>query len=295
MRVVFLGTSGSAPTKARNLPAVALEHEGEVLLFDCGEGTQRQAMHHSVNISKISAIFLTHAHGDHIIGIAGLIRTLALNKRTGLLKIYIPEGQEGAVRSLIEFDNALIGYPIQVITIKGGVVHKGDDYTVSAFRVNHTIKCYGFAFAENDKLHFMKQKADALGIRGKMYSELTRKGHAVVNGRRVSLASVTTKERGRKVVYATDTKPCKATKDAAEGANLLIHEATYSERYREQAVERGHATALQVAKMAKAAKVNMLALTHISARYRDPKELLDEARSVFKNTRIAEDGMRIEL
>jgi ribonuclease Z len=295
VRVIFLGTSGSAPTKARNLPSVAIEHEGEVLLFDCGEGTQRQIMHYSVNISKINSIFLTHAHGDHIIGIAGLVRTLALNKRTKPLKIYIPEGQEKPIRSLIEFDNALIGYPIEIIPIKGGLVQKGDDYTISAFRVNHTIKCYGFVFAENDKVHFIKQKADALGIKGKMFSELTKKGHAVINGKKVSLTSVTTKEKGRKIVYATDTKPCKATQEAAAGANLLIHEATYSEKYSEQATERGHATALQVAKMAKAAKVNMLALTHISARYRDPKELLDEARSVFKNTRIAEDGMKIDL
>ncbi len=295
MRIIFLGTSGSVPTKARNLPSVALEHEGEILLFDCGEGTQRQMMNFSVNISKIASIFLTHAHGDHIIGVAGLIRTLALNKRASPLRIYVPEGQEGAIKSLIEFDHALIGYPIEIIPIKGGIVQRGDDYTISAFRVNHTLKCYGFVFAENDKVHFIKQKADALGIEGKMFSELTKKGRAVINGKRVTLASVTTKEKGRRVVYATDTKPCKATQDAAAGADLLIHEATYTEQYKEQAGERGHATALQVAKMAKAAKVNMLALTHISARYRDPKELLEEARSVFKNTKVAEDGMRIEL
>jgi ribonuclease Z len=295
MKVIFLGTSGSAPTKARNLPAVAVEHDGEVLLFDCGEGTQRQIMRYSVNISKISAIFLTHAHGDHIIGVAGLIRTLALNKRTAPLKIYIPEGQEKAIKSLIEFDNALIGYPIEVVSIKGGQVLKGDDYTISAFPVNHTIKCYGFVFAEDERLHFIKQKAEALGIKGKVFSEITKKGHATINGKRVTLASVTTKEKGKKIVYVTDTKPCKATQTAAAGANLLIHEATYAEKYKEQAEERGHSTALQVAKMAKAAKVNMLVLTHISARYKDPKELLDEARSVFKNTAIAEDGMAIEL
>lgn len=295
MRVVFLGTSGSAPTKARNLPAVALEHEGEVLLFDCGEGTQRQIMQFSVNISKINSIFLTHAHGDHIIGVAGLVRTLALNKRTAPLKIYIPQGQEKSVKGLLEFDNAIIGYPIEVISIKGGIVQKGDDYTVSAFEVDHTLKCYGFVFQENEKIHFIKQKADSLGIKGKMFSELTKKGKIKIGGKQISLASVTTKEKGRKMVYVTDTIPCAATKKAAKDANLLIHEATYTEQYKEQAGERGHATALEVAKIAKTAKVNMLALTHISARYKDPKELLDEARSVFKNTRVAEDGMSIDL
>lgn len=295
MRVIFLGTSGSAPTKARNLPSVAMEHEGEVILFDCGEGTQRQIMQFSVNISKVSSVFITHAHGDHIIGIAGLVRTLALNKRTAPLRIYIPEGQESVIKSLIEFDNALIGYPIEIIPIKGGAVYKGDDYTISAFKVEHTIKCYGFVFAENYKVHFIKQKAEQLGIKGKMYSELVKKGQMTINGKKVTLSSVTTGEKGRKMVYATDTKPSKVTQKAATGANLLIHEATYTEKFKEQADERGHATALQVAKLAKAAKVNMLVLTHISARYKDPTELLDEAKSVFKNTKVAQDGMAIEL
>jgi ribonuclease Z len=295
MRVIFLGTSGSAPTKLRNLPAVAVEHEGEVLLFDCGEGTQRQMMIYSVNISKVAAVFITHAHGDHIIGIAGLIRTLALNKRTAPLKIYIPEGQESAVKSLIDFDHALIGYKIEIISIKGGIIHKGKGYSVSAFRADHTIKCYGFALEEDQKVRFIKAKAESLGIRGSMYSELMKKGRISIKGKVISLASVTTKEKGRKVVYVTDTKPSKVVQKAAAGANLLIHEATYTEKMKEQAKERGHATALQVAKIAKAAKVNILALTHISARYKDPKELLDEAKSVFKDARIAEDGMAIQI
>ncbi len=296
MRVIFLGTSGATPTRERGLPALAVEHEGDVLLFDCGEGTQRQMLQYSVNISKVKAIFVTHVHGDHVIGIAGLVRTLGLARRTKPLPIYVPEGQEGAIRDLIGLRYCeMIKYPIEIMPIKGGTVFKGDDYTVGAFRVSHTLKCYGFVFAENDKVHFIKQKAEALGLKGKMYSELAKKGYATIGGKKVTLSSVTTKERGRRIVYATDTVPSKATQKAAEGADLLIHEATYSERYRELAEERGHATALQVAKMAKAAKVNILALTHISARYRDPKELLEEARSVFKNARVAQDGMAIEL
>lgn len=296
MRVIFLGTSGSTPTRERNLPAVAVEHEGEVFLFDCGEGTQRQMIRYSVNISRVKAIFITHVHGDHVIGVAGLVRTLGLNKRTTPLSIFVPAGQEDAVRDLLGAKYCeMIKYPIKVIPITGGVIWKGDDYTVSAFQVEHTIRCYGFVFAENDKAHFIKQKTNALGIEGKMFSELSKKGHMTIGGKSVTLASVTTKEKGRKIVYATDTKPSKITQKAAVKANLLIHEATYTEKYKELATERGHATALQVAKLAKAAKVNMLALTHISARYKDPKELLDEAKSVFKNSRVAYDGMAVEL
>ena len=296
MKAIFLGTSGSTPTRERNLPGLAVEYEGDVLLFDCGEGTQRQMLRYSVNISKVKAIFVTHVHGDHVIGIAGLVRTLGLARRTEPLSIFMPEGQEGAVTDLIGARYCeMIKYPIKLIPIRGGTLWEGDGYTVSAFRVDHTIKCYGFVFAENDKVHFIKQKADALGIEGKMYSELAKRGHATINGKRVTLASVTTKEKGRRMVYATDTVPSKVTQKAAAGADLLVHEATYSERYRDLARERGHATALQVAKMAKAAKVNILALTHISARYNDPKELEEEARSVFKNSRVAQDGMVIEL
>lgn len=296
MRIIFLGTSGSTPTKERSLPGVAMEHEGEVLLFDCGEGTQRQMLQFSVNLSKIKAVFITHAHGDHVIGIAGLVRTLGLGRRTEPLSIFVPEGQEDQITGLIGAKYCeMIKYPIRIVPIKAGIIWKGDDYTVSAFRVAHTIKCYGFVFQENEKVRFIKQKADAIGIKGKMFSEIMRKGSAVIGGKRVSLSSVTTRSNGRKMVYATDTVPSKVTEKAAAGASLLIHEATYTEKYKELAAERGHATALQVAKLAKAAKVNMLALTHISARYKDPKELLDEAKSIFKNSRVAYDGMAVEL
>jgi ribonuclease Z len=297
MRVVFLGTSGSTPTRMRNLPSVALEHEGEVMLFDCGEGTQRQMLQYSVNISRIKAIFITHAHGDHVIGIAGMVRTMGLSRRTDPLNIYVPQGQEDAIEDLIGTKYCeMIKYKINIIPIKGGgLVCRGDDYTISAFRVAHTIKCYGFVFQENEKIRFIKQKAEAAGIKGTMYSEIMKKGFLKIGGKRVSLSSVTTKGKGRKIVYATDTVPSKVTQKEAAGADLLIHEATYTEQYKNLAKERGHATAMQVAKIAKAAKVNILALTHISARYKDPKELLEEAKSIFKNSRVAYDGMAVEL
>jgi ribonuclease Z len=295
MRVIFLGTSGSTPTKARGLPAVAIEYHKDVLLFDCGEGTQRQIMTYGVNMSKIRAIFLTHVHGDHIIGIAGLVRTLALNKRTEPLLIYIPEGYADSVRHLLEFDRALIPYKIEIRQLKGGTVYKGEGYAVRGFPVAHTVKTYALVFAEDDTLHFIRDKAEKLGIRGEMFSKLSKSGSITLNGRKVSLGSVTTRKSGTKIVYATDTKPSKATETNARGADLLIHEATYAERYVKLAKERGHATAIQCAKLAKAAKVNRLVLTHISARYKNTDELVSEARTVFRNTDAAYDGMNIDL
>lgn len=295
MRVTFLGTSGSTPTKARNLPSVAISYEGDLLLFDCGEGTQRQMMTYSINMSKIRAIFLTHMHGDHIIGIAGLIRTLALNKRATPLYIYIPKGQERAVKSLIEFDNAIINFKIVIMPIKSGVIFKAERYTVRAFRLAHTIETYGLSFVENDKVHFIEDKAKRLGLRGEIYSKILKEGSMSVNGKRISVKDVTKTEAGRKVVYSTDTRPIAATATAAHGADLLIHEATYTEKYKDLAKERGHSTAAECARMAKRANVNRLALTHISARYKSTEELLKEASAIFKSTVVAYDGLSIDL
>jgi ribonuclease Z len=294
-RVIFLGTSGSTPTRYRSLPAIALERGRDVLLFDCGEGAQRQMMIHKVNISKIKAIFLTHVHGDHILGVAGLVRTLALNKRAEPLFIYVPKGGEGAVKHLMEFDNAIIHYKIEIRPIKGGEIYRGDGYRIRAFRVVHTVPTYGFAFIEDDRLRFIKEKASRAGLKGRMFSEIARKGSLSIGSRRITLSSVSRKVKGKKIVYATDTRATKTVAREAYKSDLLIHEATYSERYKALARERWHSTARQCSVLAKLAKVNMLVLTHISARYKDTAELLREARAVFKNTSVAQDGMVIEL
>lgn len=295
IKVTFLGTSGSTPTRKRNLPALALEYHKDLLLFDCGEGTQRQMMVYNVNISKVTAIFLTHVHGDHIIGVAGLVRTLALNRRTEPLYIYIPRGYELAVRHLIEFDNAIIKYPIEIRPLKSGEVYKGDGYTVRAFKLLHTVDTYGLSFVENERLHFMKDKATKAGLKGKMFSELAKSGSIKVGKKTITLESVSKREKGKKVVYATDTRPTKSVTAEAKDGDLLIHEATYTEQYKDLASERGHATARQCASIAKTAKVNMLVLTHISARYKSTDELLAEASKVFKNTKVAQDGMVISI
>lgn len=295
MRVTFLGTSGSTPTKARNLPAVAINYNGRIILFDCGEGTQRQMMIYSVNISKIDAIFLSHLHGDHIIGIAGLIRTLALNKRAEPLNIFIPKGQEKAVKSLIEFDNALIGFKINIMAISGGDLFRGDGYTIKAFKLSHTVDTYGLSFIEDDKTRFIEQKAKKIGLKGEMFGKLLKEKTMLINGKKVHVTDVTMKIAGRKIVYATDTRPVSATVTAAKGANILIHEATYADEYKNLAKERGHSTSVEGAKIAKRANVNILVLTHISARYKSTDELLNEAKAIFKNTSVAYDGMTLDL
>lgn len=295
IKLVFLGTAGSTPTKARSLSSVSLEYNGEVFLLDCGEGAQRQMMQYSVNISRVKAVFLSHIHGDHTIGIAGLVRTLALNKRTEPLYIFIPKGNEKPIQDLIGFDRALINYRIVLKPITPGIIYTGKNYTISAFKLVHTINTYGFSFKENDKTKFSKQKVKSIGIKGTTFQTLLKKKSAVINGKTVRLKDVTTIEHGKKVVYATDTRPAPETIKASSNADVLIHEATYAESESRLAKERYHSTSLEGAVIAKKAKARRLILTHVSARYKDTSALLKDAKSVFKNTEMAKDGMAIIL
>lgn len=295
MELTFLGTSGSTPTKDRNMPSVALVRDGDIYLFDCGEGTQMQIFRNSLNISRVKAIFITHTHGDHIIGIAGLIRTLALNRRQTPLEIFVPAGEENKIKILLTFDKALIEYPVLIKGVKPGVVFKGKDFEVSAFRLNHTITTLGYTFKENDKIRFMKKECAALGLKGTMFRELGSKGSLKVNGKLIKLKDVTTKTKGVKIVYAADSRPTQNTINSAKDADLLIHETSFGEEMKKLARERGHCTALEAAQMAKKAKCKRLVMFHFSARYNDSGVLQNEARKVFKNSDAAKDGMKILL
>ncbi len=295
LEVVFLGTSGSMPTTERGLPSVAMIKEGEVLLFDCGEGTQRQAMHFGINISKISAIFITHLHGDHVLGIPGLARTLALYKRTAPLYIYVPKGGEKIMSALMKFDKALVTYPIIIKGVNKGTVFKNKDFEISTFALMHSVEAIGYCVKEPDKIRFKKDESRKLGLKGTMFSELEKKKVLIVNGKKIKLSQVTYVVPGKKIVYASDTRPTNSTINAARGAELLIHEASFAKAHQKLAKERWHSTADEAALIAKKARVKRLALFHISARYKTSKESLNDARKVFKNTIVAEDGYRIMI
>lgn len=295
IRVTILGTAGASPTKQRNLTSVALAYDGNVVLFDCGEGTQMQILKYGVNSSRIRAIFISHAHGDHVIGLAGLVRTLALNGRKEPLKVFAPRGSEGVVRNLIEFDKAALTYPIEIKGVQKGLVYEGKDFTVSAFKLDHTISSYGYIFKINNKRRFIGDKAKRLGISGEMFSILQKRGSIRLGKRTIRLTDVTTISLGKKVVYASDTRPTSSTANAARGADMLIHESTYAEAESGLARDRGHSTAYEAAMIAKKAKAKKLELIHFSARYKSASGLETEARKVFPNSVAAKDGDVIDL
>jgi ribonuclease Z len=300
MHVIFLGTAGSVPTQERSLPAVLIKRQNEQLMFDCGEGVQRQMIKAKVGFHKKTKIFISHMHGDHVLGLPGLLQTMALMDRQKKLEIYGPEGIKQFLECTRETLQFGLTFPVEIHEIyKAGAVCKDKEYVVEAAKSNHVITSLAYAFLEKPRPgKFYPEKARALSVpEGELWSKLQH-GDTVklTNGRVVSPADVMGSPRqGRKVVYTGDTRPIKGFTKFAADADLVIHEATFDDTLTEKAAEDGHSTPSQASEAALKAKAKKLVLTHISARYSDPRLLLEQAQKVFKNTVVAEDFMALEL
>lgn len=301
MQVTFLGTSGAIPTTARNPSALLIEREGDRLLFDCGEGTQRQMMRFQTGFD-IEHIFLTHCHGDHTLGLPGLLQTWDFQERERQLTIYVPAGKRRTVRQLINVAENQPGYPIEITEVTAGdVVLDHDEYEIQAFAVDHDTRSVGYALIEDErKGRFDREKAEMeLGIPpGPKYSKLHDGEPVEHNGRTIHPDAVVGEPRpGRTVVYTGDTRPTDSTKAIANEAELLIHDGTFGDEHLDRAKQTAHSTARQAATVAKEANVDRLALTHISTRHAaDVWKLEDQASEVFgDDVIIAEDGMSLTI
>jgi ribonuclease Z len=300
LTIRFLGTSASRPTVERNVTALAVIREGETLLFDCGEGTQRQMMRYGISFS-IRDIFFTHMHADHILGIIGLCRTMALQGRQEEMYLWGPTGSDQLLQRAIAIGTEKQHFPIAVTELAPGDEIKRNGYRILAYPAAHGDRiALGFSLVEEIRLgRFNPDRAREEGIpEGPLWGKLHR-GETVTlpDGREISSATIVGSARpGRHVVYSGDSRPCQATIDAAQDADLLIHEATFANEEAPRAVDTGHSTAREAAEVAKAARVKQLVLTHLSARYSmNASELVQEAREVFENTTVARDGMEIEV
>ncbi|MCD6542330.1 MAG: ribonuclease Z [Thermoplasmata archaeon] len=297
--VIFLGTGGSWPTVKRNVSAIAVKRGGEILLFDCGEGTQRQIQKSGLSYMQIKSIFISHFHGDHFLGLPGLIQTMQLNDRKEPLTIYGPRG----ISRIVEIVKNL-GYFRPSYEIVGKDVDEGDEirfngYSVRPFRVEHNVPALGYVLEEDMRPgRFNKKKALELGIpEGPLFGRLQR-GESIKlkDGRVITPDMVLGPPRpGRKVVYTGDTKPCNKVVEFARNADLLIHDATFLSDLEDVAIEYGHSTARQAAEIAKEANVDKLVLTHISPRYMDERLIEKEAKEVFKNSIVARDFLKLEV
>jgi ribonuclease Z len=300
LRVIFLGTAGSVPTPKRSLPAILIQRKGEQLMFDCGEGVQRQMMKAKTGFHKKMRIFVSHMHGDHVLGLPGLLQTMALLDREKKLEIYGPSGIKRFIEAIKETVQFVLTFPVEIHEIEeAGVVCEEEEYAVKAAWANHVIPSLAYALVEKPRPgRFYPEKAEALGVpEGPLWSKLQHEHKVKLpDGRVIEPEQVVGPPRpGRKIVYTGDTRPFKGFAKFAADADLLIHDGTLDDELAERAAEDGHSTPSQAAENAEKAKVKQLILTHISARYDDTSILLEQAQKIFKNTRVAEDFVKIEV
>jgi ribonuclease Z len=284
----------------RNVTSVAMIREGETLLFDCGEGTQRQMMRYGISFA-LSDIFFTHMHADHMLGVIGLFRTLSLQGRTEPMRLWAPRGSDALLRQAIALGSDKQPFPLEIneVTAETPIPRKG--YSIVPYAADHKDKlALGFALVEEIRLgRFNPDRARELGIpEGPAWGKI-HKGQPVTldDGRVIEPADLVGPSRpGRRVVFTGDSRPCEATIRIAEGADVLIHEATFADDEQPRALETGHATAREAAEVAAKAGVRQLVLTHLSARYSiNASELVQQAREVFPETVVARDGFELDV
>ena len=291
LSLFFAGTAGSVPTARRGLPATLMRRGGDRLLFDCGEGTQRQLLR-TVGLPDMQAVFLTHHHADHWLGLPGMLKSFELRDRQAPLTVYGPPGTVALMRAM-RIVYGRLRYPFDVVDLEPGDAVAYDGYEVAAFNVRHRGRAFGYAIVEEPRPgRFDAELATRLGVEfGPDFGRLQR--GEVVNG--VHPDQVVGPERpGRKLVLSGDTAPCEMLRVAAHEADVLVHEATFTDEEHERALQTGHSTARQAAELAREADVRLLVLTHVSTRYAGG-EIRDEARATFERTEVPRDFDSVEV
>lgn len=299
LNVTFLGTAGSLPTPERNPSAILINREGELLLFDCGEGTQRQMMRARTGMMRLNYIFLTHLHADHILGIPGLLETMAFQGRIEPITIAGPIHTARLVECFKSVCYFSRNFEVIAQELEPGDAVKMKGYQVVAIETRHSVPSLGYILEEDQRLgRFDREAAISLGVLpGPLFGRLQHGLEVVVEGREVLPQQVMGPARpGRKVIYTGDTRPCRSVEEASRDADLLIHDSALASDMADWAMETKHSTAKEAAELARRAGTRHLVLTHISSRYsEDTSRLLNEARSIFENTDVAEDLMSLEI
>ena len=301
--VIPLGTASAVPTRERHLSALAVERKGRILLFDCGEGTQYRLLHAALSRARVDAIFVTHLHGDHCYGLPGLLSSLALQQRTDPVTLVLPPGGRAMLEAIPGAAPSDLPFPVRITDpgpdLTAATVYETEELTVEARPLEHSTFAMGFRLAERTRPgRFHPERARALGVpEGPAFARL-QAGEAVTaaDGTTVRPDQVLGPPRpGVVLAYVTDTRPCDSGRALAADADLLYHDATFTDALHARAVETGHSTAREAAAVARDAGAERLLLGHISARYDDPAPLEAEAGAVFPRAEIAEELRRYRL
>ncbi|MBO3803622.1 MAG: ribonuclease Z [Candidatus Brockarchaeota archaeon] len=297
---MFLGTSAGVPTQDRGLPSIALRWGGDLLLFDCGEGTQRQMVIAGVGLGRKVMIFFTHMHGDHVLGLPGLLMTMSLMNRKEKLEIFGPRGLDKFVKSILPSVRLGLTFDLAISEIDGeGKVVGGSGYSVYSDKADHHAESQAYAFVEDPRRgRFDAEKAKSLGVGEGPGRSVLAKGMELElpNGRVVKPSDVLGPPRqGFKMVYTGDTRYCERIVRLSKGADVLIHDSTFDESRGDEAYETYHSTCVDAARAAREANAKKLFLFHISARYRDPSLLCKQAKKYFSNVEVAEDLASFEI
>ena len=298
MKIVFLGTGGTYPSKQRNVTSVAIQLPGEVIMFDCGEGTQRQLMRSSVSFMKIKKIFVSHLHADHFLGIPGLVQSMSLNGREEALTIYGPAGTRENVVSMLGLGYFKSGFNVLAEDLAPGSALDFEEYNIRCVEADHSIPSLAYSLEEKPRPgKFNLGKAKRLSIpEGPLFRRLQEGRPITVGGRKILPEQVLGPARsGRKIVYTGDTKPSGVITKLAKNADVLIHDSTLDSTHGKLAFDFGHSTAAEAARIAKAANVRTLFLVHISPRYESTAVLEREAKKIFRNSIAAQDLMEFAV
>ncbi len=299
MEIIFLGTSSAVHSKERNQPSIAMKAFGNVFLFDCGEGTQKQLLFTNISPMKISKIFITHYHGDHILGIPGLLQSLSLNGRETKLTIYGPRGLNNLKEAIYNLGYCSIEFEVEFIEIDSGIVEETDEYIIRCQQVRHNVPSLAYSIEEKKKPRFLREKAIELGVPvGPAFGKLHNGEEVEIDGKIIKPEQVLGPPRkGNKITYSGDTRPCEEMIMFAKDSTILIHESTFIEKQAQNALDYGHSTAGDAAYVARESNSENLIITHISTRYGEEyaQIMLSEAKQTFENTQLAEDYMEITV
>ena len=298
MKIVFLGTSAAQPTERRGLSCICLEKEGEILMFDAGEAAQISYMKSGLGWNKKMKLFVTHLHGDHCVGILGLLQTMTMRNRTEPLEVFGPSGIEEFIGANIKVLNFGLSFPVLITTIKEGKIFEDNTFSIYACKANHSIVAYSYLFEEKDKPgRFSVENAKKLGIpEGELWKELQNGNEIKINDKIINPDQVLGEKReGKKIGFSGDTMPTKELEKFFEGCDFLVFDSTFLEEEKQKALDTCHSTAKQAATLAKNSNVKNLILTHFSARYKDETQHLAEAGKVHNSVITAKDLLEIEI